>query len=54
MKHVNASFTLPVSLYNDLKSIAKREGRSVSAQVRIFLANSVTRKNTELAQGGAK
>ncbi|MBC8008865.1 MAG: hypothetical protein H7067_02055 [Burkholderiales bacterium] len=37
---------IPEPLLNDLRQIAKAEGRSLSSQVRLFLAESVTRKNT--------
>lgn len=42
---VNTSFTLPRPLLEELKEIARLEGRSASAQARLFLAQSVTRKN---------
>lgn len=38
---------LPKPLLDALKKIALTEGRSVASQVRIFLADSVTRQNTE-------
>ena len=41
---------LPKRLLAELKSISQKEGRSVASQVRIFLAESVTRKNTEGAK----
>lgn len=41
------SIVLPEPLLAQLREIAKAEGRSVSSQVRIFLADAVTRKNTE-------
>lgn len=37
---------LSESLLEQLKKIATAEGRSLASQVRIFLADSVTRKNT--------
>ena len=37
---------LPKKLLKELQEIAKAEGRSLASQVRIFLAESVTRKNT--------
>lgn len=43
---------LPKKLLAELKSISQKEGRSVASQVRIFLAESVTRKNTEGMQTG--
>lgn len=43
----NTSLQLPKKMITDLKKIAKAEGRSVSSQVRIFLADAVTRLNTE-------
>jgi hypothetical protein len=52
MDTVNTSVSLPNSLYKQLKEIALTEGRSVSAQVRVFLAQAVTRKNT--AKEGGK
>lgn len=44
---INTSVSLPEPLVKTLKEIAKREGRSLSSQVRLFLAESVTRKNTD-------
>ena len=41
---------LPVPLVNELKSIAKAEGRSLASQIRIFLADAVTQQNTENEQ----
>lgn len=38
---------LPKDLLKKLREIAAAEGRSVASQVRIFLAEAVTRKNTE-------
>ena len=38
---------LPRELLKKLQSIAIMEGRSVASQVRIFLAEAVTRKITE-------
>ena len=43
---VNTSVSLPIDLAQTLKEIARTEGRSVSAQVRIFLADAVTRSTT--------
>lgn len=37
---------LDCKLLDQLKAIAASEGRSLASQVRIFLAASVTRKNT--------
>jgi len=37
---------LPKRLLAELKSISQKEGRSVASQVRIFLDDAVTRKNT--------
>lgn len=37
---------LPKRLLKELQGIARLEGRSVASQVRIFLADSVTRLNT--------
>jgi predicted transcriptional regulator len=37
---------LPKKLLKELQEIARAEGRSVASQVRIFLADAVTRKNT--------
>lgn len=41
---------LPKPLLKTLQKIALAEGRSVASQVRIFLAEAVTRKNTEDAE----
>jgi predicted transcriptional regulator len=38
---------LPQDTLKHLRQIAQKEGRSVASQVRIFLADSVTRINTE-------
>jgi hypothetical protein len=38
---------LPKELLKKLQNIALTEGRSVASQVRIFLTEAVTRKNTE-------
>ena len=40
------SVVLPKPLLSELRVIAKAEGRSFASQVRIFLADAVTRKNT--------
>jgi hypothetical protein len=40
---------LPAPTLKALREIAKKEGRSTAAQVRIFLAAAVTRINTEVA-----
>lgn len=37
---------LPRTVLKNLQEIAMAEGRSVASQVRIFLADAVTRKNT--------
>jgi hypothetical protein len=37
---------LPKKLLKELQDIARNEGRSLASQVRIFLADAVTRKNT--------
>lgn len=37
---------LPEGVLKDLRKIAKSEGRSLASQVRIFLAEAVTRRNT--------
>ena len=42
---------LPKELLKRLQQIARAEGRSVASQVRIFLAESVTRINTEKQDG---
>ena len=44
------SIQLPQPLRDKLKKIAKSEGRSLASQVRIFLAESVTRTVTEKQQ----
>jgi hypothetical protein len=41
---------LPRKLLKELQEIAKEEGRSLASQVRIFLAEAVTRKNTAEAE----
>jgi len=41
---------LPKGLLKSLQEIARSEGRSVASQVRVFLAESVTRKNTANAE----
>lgn len=38
---------LPAALLKTLREIAQKEGRSVASQVRIFLADSVTRFDTD-------
>ena len=38
---------LPRELLKELQEIARIEGRSLASQVRIFLGESVTRKNTD-------
>lgn len=43
---VGTSIQLPSPLLEDLRKIARTEGRSLAAQVRIFLGDAVTRKNT--------
>lgn len=43
---------LPEELLKELQEIARLEGRSVASQVRLFLAEAVTRKNTEAGEGG--
>lgn len=43
---IGTSVQLPSPLLADLRKIAQAEGRSLSAQVRIFLASAVTRTNT--------
>lgn len=40
------SIQLPKKLLKELQEISRREGRSVASQVRIFLAEAVTRNNT--------
>jgi metal-responsive CopG/Arc/MetJ family transcriptional regulator len=45
---------LPKKLLKELQEIAKAEGRSLASQVRIFLADSVTRKNTNQQQEAAQ
>ena len=40
------SVQLPKPLLKKLQQIAQAEGRSLASQVRIFLAESVTRNNT--------
>jgi metal-responsive CopG/Arc/MetJ family transcriptional regulator len=45
---------LPKKLLKELQEIAKAEGRSLASQVRIFLADSVTRKNTNKQQEAAQ
>lgn len=40
------SVQLPEGLVSKLRKIAKAEGRSLASQIRIFLAESVTGKNT--------
>jgi hypothetical protein len=42
----STSIQLPIPLLETLQSIAKAEGRSLASQIRIFLADAVTRKNT--------
>ncbi len=44
---INTSFQLPTDLLAQIREIARLEGRSVSSQIRIFLGDAVTRKNTE-------
>lgn len=41
---------LPRELLKELQEIARIEGRSLASQVRIFLGESVTRKNTEATE----
>jgi hypothetical protein len=41
------SVVLPKSLHAKVRKIARAEGRSFASQVRIFLMEAVTRKNTE-------
>lgn len=41
---------LPKKLLKELQEIARKEGRSVASQVRVFLADAVTRMNTEQHQ----
>ena len=43
---------LPKQLLQKIQKIASSEGRSVASQVRIFLADAVTRMNTEEATTG--
>lgn len=43
---VGTSIQLPPALLAELRTIARTEGRSLAAQVRIFLGDAVTRKNT--------
>lgn len=40
------TISLTTELLESLREIAKAEGRSLSGQLRFFLAESVTRKNT--------
>jgi predicted transcriptional regulator len=44
---------LPMDLNETLRQIAKVEGRSLSGQIRFFLAQSVTRENTATATPNA-
>jgi predicted transcriptional regulator len=41
---------LPDELVEQLRTIAKIEGRSLSSQIRLFLADAVTRQNTATQQ----
>ena len=45
--NLTTSVVLPKGLHSKVRKIAKSEGRSFASQVRIFLAEAVTRKNTE-------
>ena len=45
---------LSVDLLEEIKKIAKQEGRSTSSQVRIFLDQSVTQKNMDKAKNANK
>lgn len=48
---------LPDETFEALKEIAKQEDRSISAQIRVFLTDAVTRLNTVESgreEGGAK
>lgn len=45
MKTTSVQF--PKKLLKELQEIARKEGRSMASQVRVFLAEAVTRKNTE-------
>lgn len=44
---------LPEPLVNKLREIAKAEGRSLSSQIRLFLASAVTQQNTAPATAKA-
>ena len=44
---ITVTAQLPAPLVDELRIIAKREGRSLSSQVRLFLGEAVTRQNTE-------
>lgn len=44
---ITVTAQLPAVLVEELRQIAKKEGRSLSSQVRLFLGEAVTRQNTE-------
>lgn len=43
---IGTSIQLPEPLLAELRKIAKEEGRSLAAQIRIFLGDAVTRRVT--------
>lgn len=47
---ITVTAQLPTALVDELRLIAKREGRSLSSQVRLFLGEAVTRQNTDNKQ----
>lgn len=47
---ITVTAQLPMTLVEELRLIAKREGRSLSSQVRLFLGEAVTRQNTDHKQ----
>lgn len=49
IEHRTITAQIPEALLRTLRSIAQAEGRSLSSQIRLFLSQSVTRKNTAKA-----
>jgi hypothetical protein len=44
------TFDLPSGVATQLSKLAKSEGRSVASQIRLFIADAVTRRNAAKAE----